>query len=545
MRPCIFLARALLTLYAGAGLLAMWLAPRVPYADAWRFLAHFLQAPFPQDILAPDNGHHEVLPNAVRVIELHAFAAQQWLQVAVGMALALATVAVLWRRIRIQADPMARAASLLAIVLGLFWLGNIRALAHGNETVHAYCVMLFLVLGLHALTRPHAQDRGIAAGLVAAACGIAAAFSFGSGIACFVAFAVVLGLRRAPWREWVPCLLGLPVALLLLQWSGGNDAEIGIAPLLQAERLLRWLAGPFVQASWPLLDPAVAAQIPVAGMRESMHAAARAYEAAFGTASLARWPHLLVGMAGLCWLGTVGWRAWKRPTPAALAGIGLACFAAAVGAMIVLVRSDYFDMHPEQLLAPRYVVWSSLFWAGLALATIAQAQRPTRALAWTVAVALALLPSQFWMAELGARMRTTATQTALAAAVGVLDPDLPLGETVPAELAAALPLLREARAGMYAWPETRWLGRRPAPERRVMLDAHDIRVTRVDNRLGAPGRRVRFVLADAPAERVLLLDRDGVVRGIAMREHGMHWLGWMRGAAPDAAALRVAVATAP
>src|SRR3546814_11047074 len=87
----IALAHALTLLYALAGVAAMWwLSPRVPYADAWRFLGHFLQAPFPYDILAPDNGHHDLLPNAVRVLELHAFAAQQWLQVVVGLALALA-----------------------------------------------------------------------------------------------------------------------------------------------------------------------------------------------------------------------------------------------------------------------------------------------------------------------------------------------------------------------------------------------------------------------------------------------------------------------
>src|SRR3546814_8714632 len=81
---------ALALLYLIAGVAAMWwLSPRVPYADAWRFLGHFLQAPFPYDILAPDNGHHEVLPNAVRVLELHAFAARQWLQVVAGIALAL------------------------------------------------------------------------------------------------------------------------------------------------------------------------------------------------------------------------------------------------------------------------------------------------------------------------------------------------------------------------------------------------------------------------------------------------------------------------
>src|SRR5690606_13772277 len=194
---------ALALLYLLSGLAAMWwLSPRVPYADAWRLLGHFLQAPFPHDILPPDHGHHEGLPNAVRVFELRVFAARQWLQVVVGMALALATVLVFARGVRGVADGRAKAAALLVAVLGVFWLGNVRALAHGNESVHAYCVTLFLAIGLHALAKGRGGRGGVADAALAAACGLAAAFSFGSGIACFAAFAALLLLLRAPWRQW-------------------------------------------------------------------------------------------------------------------------------------------------------------------------------------------------------------------------------------------------------------------------------------------------------------------------------------------------------
>src|SRR3546814_9955541 len=142
--------------------------------------------------------------------------------------------------------------------------------------------------------------------------------------------------------------------------------------------LLRWLSGPFVYAAWPLLDPQIASQLPVAAARVPAQAVAQAYEGAFGPVLLARWPQLLFGLAGLGWLAALGWCAWRdrgSVTASVLAGIGLACFAAAVGAMIATVRLDYFSAHPEQLLAPRYVVWSSLFWGGLLLATAAQARR--------------------------------------------------------------------------------------------------------------------------------------------------------------------------
>lgn len=542
---------ALALLYLIAGVAAMWwLSPRVPYADAWRFIGHFLQAPFPHDILAPDNGHHEVLPNAVRVFELHVFAARQWLQVVVGIALALATILVFARGIRGVADARARAAALLAVVLALFWLGNVRALAHGNESVHAYCVTLFLTIGLHALSKARSGRGGDADAALAAACGLAAAFSFGSGIACFIAFAAVLLLRRAPWRQWIVLAAGLAATLVLLWLDGGAGASIAFAPLRQGDMLLRWLSGPFLYAAWPLLDPQIASQLPVAAVRMPAEAVARAYEGAFGPALLARWPQLLSGLAGLCWLAALCWRAWRDRAAAtlpALAGIGLACFAAAVGGMIATVRLEYFSTHPEQLLAPRYVVWSSLFWGGLLLATAASVRRPARVLMVVVLVATALLPSQLWMARLGGNMQAVAEQTGVAAAVGVVEPDLPLGETVFEDLAAALPHARGAGVAVFAWPETRWLGRRPGAGALHVLEAREVEVVAVRNRLDASerGRRVRFMLDDAPAGRLLLLDADGTVRGLAMRDRvGDRWVGWMRGAGAQGAMPRVATSAA-
>jgi hypothetical protein len=198
------------------------------------------------------------------------------------------------------------------------------------------------------------------------------------------------------------------------------------------------------------------------------------------------------------------------------------------------------------LLAPRYVVWSSLFWAGLLLATAAQARRPARVLALAVLVAGALLPSQLWMAKLGGGMHAVAEQAGLAAAIGVVDPSLSLGETVPGELAAALPPARAARVAVFAWPETQWLGRRPPADALRMLAARDVEVAVIDNRIAprARGRRVRFGLDDAPGKRVLLLDGDGSVRGLAMRDRERgRWIGWMQGSGvPDGVAPRVAVA---
>ena len=540
LRPTVW---GLVLAYAAIGLWAMCIAPRVPYADAWRFLAHFLDAPFPRDVLAPDNGHHEVLPNLVRVVDLHVFAAAQWLQIAVGIALALATSAVLWRSARALQDADARAAAVLSATVGVFWLGNVRVLAHANETVHAYCVTLFVAAGLQVLARADLSRKGTGAATLAAACGLLAAFSFGSGIAGFAGFAAVLSMRRAHWRHWLVLAAGLFATLALLHWSGGTGAAPGLDPLSQAGALMRWLAGPFVYAAWPALDPAVAAQVPVGFVRDPMLGLANAYQATYGPVMLARWPHLLIGMAGFALLGLQGVRTWRRPIATALLGIGLSWFALAVGALIAVVRAEYFHVHPEQLLASRYLVWASLFWSGLAISAVAHARHARQALAIAMVVALLLLPSQAWMAELGLRMVHVAERTAVAGAVDVVEPGLELGETDPVDLAAALPRLRAARAAMFAWPESAWLQRTPPPQALALLAPVDMQVVQVGNRQGPSGRRVTFRAADVAGPRLLLIDRDGVVRGLALRDGGSdRWLGWMRGvranAAPSVATLR-------
>src|SRR3546814_12364674 len=90
-------------------------------------------------------------------------------------------------------------------------------------------------------------------------------------------------------------------------FRSGTGASIAFAPLRQGDMLLRWLSGPFVYAAWPLLDPQIASQLPVAAARVPAQAVAQAYEGAFGPVLLARWPQLLFGLAGLGWLAALGW----------------------------------------------------------------------------------------------------------------------------------------------------------------------------------------------------------------------------------------------
>ncbi len=536
-RGVVPLAYALAALYLLTGLWAMWqLAPRVPYADGWRYIAVLADAPFVDGVLMVSNGHREVLPNIVRWLDLRLFGASQALQILVGIGLLLATLAALWRPLA-TATPAARAAAFLWAVVGVCWLGNARALVHAQESVHAYLVTLTLALGVGLLAARPRTAVPPWRGWLAGACGLVATFSFGSGIACFGAFGVVLWLRRATWRDAAPVLVCAAAAVGLAVVAGVDGQRIGFAPMVQADRLLRWLAAPSLYAAWPLLDPGIAARLPLAPVRGIAVAVSEGIAAVTGPALTARWPHLLTGALGAAWLLVASLRCRRAPVVPVVAGLGIAWFAVGVGALIALARLDYFTSFPDQLLATRYVVWSSLFWAGLAYAAVAGARTATGPVAALVVAAL-LLPSQLWMWRYAERIAQVATPVAASVAVGVLDPELPLGENVVEELRAAAGPLARRGAAMHAWPETRWLGRAPGPEVVREDDVGPVAVVAFEDRL-TPGRvahRVTFAAPQDGQDRWLLLDADGVARGLALRDplDRTRAIGWMPAAATAA-----------
>lgn len=534
---------AIAAIYAGIGLCLMVLAaPKVPYADPWRFLASYLEHPFPANVLMADNGHREVLPNLVRFTELQWFGANQWLQIGVGLGLALATLAA-WIRALHGAERTARAAAAAISCIGLFWLGNCRKLAHGNESVSMFCVLLCLVLGLRALTARGQAASGRRTWLAAAA-GVLATLSFGSGVATFAAFAAVLVVQRAPLRTWLPLAIGaVGAAIALLLAGGGDRAHAEIAPVEQFGQLLRWLGAPFVWACSPLLDPAHAARLPWEFLRAPLGMVANPVAAAFGPPLEARWPGTALGGLGVLWLLVATVRLWRRRDAASHEhfALGIAWFGLAVGGLVVALRLDYFRHHPDQVTSQRYLPWSMLLWTGLWLGFVLREGRSLRMLAVAVlGLALALAPSQVWTGRNAWRLQRTAELTALGAAVGVLDIDYPLVETDPQDLLRAVPLLQAAHASVFAWPETRLLGERPAAQRLVPVELREVTVARVANRFGSPGSRVVFQAASEAHGVLVLLDGAGTACGLVTRlAFEDVWRGWCRGE-PSPAELRAA-----
>ncbi|MBZ0152972.1 MAG: hypothetical protein K8J09_15720, partial [Planctomycetes bacterium] len=110
------------------------------------------------------------------------------------------------------------------------------------------------------------------------------------------------------------------------------------------------------------------------------------------------------------------------------------------------------------------------------------------------------------------------------------------------DLLAAVPRLQALGAVMFVWPETKVLGERLPPERWQQLDHVDgLVVQATTNLFAGPCAAATFALPGTPIGRLLLVDADDVVVGLAMHcGPGHTCAGWLRREV-TAAALRVGV----
>ncbi len=520
----------------------LWLSPTVPFADTWRFDAQLLQAPFPQGILMVDNGHAQVPSRLLRWLELNFWHGSAWPTILAGLLALLASIA-LWCSCAPQAgarrsahalhnpQTMVYAAWCLTGITGLCWLGASRTLAHGNEAWHSYLIIACLFLALRLVSR-----QGKARLATALACAVLASLTFGTGAAVFVAIAMALLLRRAGWRTLLATTLtaaGTAIIYLLLPKGASGTGVLSFAPLVQIEQIARWLASPWLFATWPLTDTSLLPQLP--GVIRVMAAPlAHLSTEFFGPARSATWPQLGFGMAGIALLlASTARAAWQRQrtTPAETLALATSWFALACGVLVVLARSDYFQQLPAQLYAPRYVVWVALFWAGLlgtVVCRLAGRGRQLTALFLVLAVALTLLPSSSWMTLLAAHRNQLATHEAMALRLGILDGDAAHGDNPVEAMRQARALLKQAQVAIFAPDSGPNYGQHwPASARTLPLEGVERRP--LHNLLPYPASHVRFTLADDSDEPLLLLDEHRRVSGIAWHKQGEQWHGVLRG----------------
>lgn len=521
--------------YVGVGVLAMLLlSPRVPYADQWRHYTHLLTMPFPQNVFEVDRGHVEALPHLLRLADLHFFAAGEWLQIVAGALLALTAFALLTRMILLDRTlpHQVRTACAFAAALGVFWLGNLRSLTQSGDSVHVYLVLVCLCAALGLLLR-----RGTAAissrdVLAASGFCMLATFTFGSGVAAFAGLLAVLFVRRVPLQRWLlPVLLvgvlTLCVYFALAHVAGTRAFDLSAVMLTS----LRLLGAPIVYLFWPLLDPAAAAASP-APLQGMLLAIARAWSGNFGDVRHAVFPQAAFGALAVALAVAYGLRLRRARAgagPTACLGFAFASFGIAVAGLVAFARQEYFLVYDDQIIAPRYVPWSSLCWAGLLIGAFSAMRAPRRTALLALALALVALPSEIGMGVLARRVRGFAEDVGLYAAVGVAPLAVGLGEgTGMEELLPAVDALRAARAAVFAWPESALLGG-SVPANASPIAAVDVTAAPVVNRFDGDGVQVVARIPSSPCAPRVIVAADGRAIGMLRQASGDAWHGVARG----------------
>ncbi len=503
---------------------------RDPYADQWRMYPFYLLLPFPDSVLQLENGHRPVLPGLVRVAELYWRDGGQTLQLAVGALAALATLLILAAiALRDRSLPGERRwLAVATCAAGVFWLGNGRFLLHGNESVHGYLLTAFVAAAIALLLRPSAHPgRNL---FVACLCAAGAAFCFGPGIAAFVAVIVVLVLDRR-WRAlpWVVLAIVLTLVLYFsLPGAGGVSAVLHLQPLENLRVSATWLASMWVHLLQPFHDPEAARGLP--GWLASLTTPiAQAWQGQFGSLWLRHGPATVLGLTAIGHVVVATVSSLRTPIASTVrrGGLALAWFSIATAGLVSLSRLDYFAQYPDQIMAQRYLPWSSLFWTGVLLTWLGSPSRQRWPHVASATVVLALLAGTLASSPAyrgwALQVRDGLAVQAAGVAVGTLAQSQPLWESKFEEMLAARPLLAERQRAVFAWPELR---QQPGPAPQGIDDTAmtlTLSVQPVDNRFGGEGVAVSAQALSRSGdntvpERLLLADADGRATALMVRQ---------------------------
>ena len=507
---------------------------RYPAFDQFRLYTAYLGLDFPASAMQLENGHRPILPALVRIAEIQWFGANQRLQLVLGVALVMLTTlliaATAWRG---RSSAASGAAGVLLAVLALTWLGNARMLVHGNELVHAYLVTSCVVVSalvLHASRFAWSGTGMLLAGLLATA----ATFSFGPGIAGFVVVFVTASMLRLPPKTYVaPAALFLFSVLAYLM-AGGVGDSMALRPLDNLAVLLRWLASPWFHAWLGFAEPSMLSWTPGDGaIPAALSAMARGLANLLGPDWM-RLAGIGIGSLGLLAYGALMWRGWRsrlEPTRLGILAMSLATFGLGTGAIICLARLVYFDLHPMQVIADRYLPWTCLFWLGLVLGW---SERPATARRWArdailpvlaLVTAIALQPSHVTLAGWSATVHRNVQQSSVAAQLGIWDPQrFPDGaDASRTDVERTLALMRQQRLSMFAEPAFNLLsrgwraptGEHPVPPGSRAFGNREF----VDDLSGDPVMSIEgwvTRIEDRPHDAALVVvDAAGEIRGLA------------------------------
>jgi hypothetical protein len=446
---------------------------RQPMFDQWRMYQSMLTLPFPSNVIELENGHRPIIPNLVRLAEVQWFAANQSLQIIIGIACAIMSLIVLtvviWRDRALNFST--HAAGSLICVLGIFWLANSRMLMHGNEALQAQLVLLAVIFA--ALCVYRSRLSGSIGWLTAASlCCAVATFCFGSGVASFPAVIALGILLRIPLRRLaIPALVLVICLFIYLYALPGDDGVrqmLVLRPWESTKTSMLWLSSPWPTAWLGLADPPLYPDV-AESLRDNV---------------LVTSANAIVSITHLAWrtlsliIGFVGVALFALRMSRMLTGrqeisllqslaIMLSLFALATAVVIGVGRTDFFASNPDQVFADRYLMWPCLFWCGLALLLLVDIRKlRSRWVTYTGAVFLLSAPVMMLLMQIhdagwSAVVYQDAQRGAAASRSGVIDLDVVNGNADDLkQFQQTEALFRERDLAMFADPAWHSLGKR-------------------------------------------------------------------------------------
>lgn len=492
----------------------------VTESDFWQIYHVSLNHSWLQSALLKFNNHSLFFPSFIWLADLHFFHGSQVFIFACGLALlTISTLLLLlpiWRQPAL--DFTGKCLGTLTIIFGSYWMGRGATTTSGGFNCIASFALLgaaasFLLLPNISANSPH---RSRTTTLLIGA-GVVATFSFGSGIALWPCLLFLGWSLRLPWKSLGILLLAAVSAVVIYRLlPPAGDASL----LIESFRSHRPSAVIFLKhVCWVIGAPIFHAVIAWQGVKPS--------PALVESSGWLFWG----GAAGfLCALTAIALQVVQRKLKGnsmEFIGLGLVSFNLGVVLLVVASRVERFAEFSTDPVAPRYLFWTSLFWAGLLLLGLHYTQR-SRWLRWPCILLVFVFCVAGWQVHVdeGRHWRYSrflATESATTLLNGVADPQTLLASNQEEEDLLA-PELRARgldvfATGLHDWigqPVTSLFGGREDERRfggraamqRLSGGRDQENAVKVSGRLQVePGRR--------PQQNMIIVDPAGTVVGIA------------------------------
>ena len=498
----------------------------VTQQDFWRIFDICLNNSWLHSAIYKFNGHSLFFPSFVWLADLRFFHGNQAVIFYASLALLIASTGLLllplWRDATL--DPTTRLLGMLVIIGVTFWMGRASITVSGGFNCMASFVMLGLAWAFCLLPAMDAAASSWWAKSCLLICaGYIASFSFGTGLAIWPCLLFLGWCLRLPWRSLGATAAGAMTAGLIFHFLPPKGGDLSLLPTGSA-------FGPLILEALNDFCRLMGAPILYC---------TTAWQGKQVTVDLTKSSSLLLfsGAAGLMVAAIVAatyfFRRNLRGRTLEITGLGLITFNVAALLLVVAGRLVYFRDEPGQIAAPRYLFWSSLFWAGLLLLALGQATRQ-RWLRWPSVLLVLLAPVLGWQIhrEEGIHWRYSkllTEQSATGLINGVYDPDQMLSREMP-QIKLLTPQLRSRRLDMFAAGFQEWIGQpieklfeRDRLKNRFLGDA---RIEPLPDNQDGPVRVVGHLRRGnrPPPPVMVILDSQGVVVGIARSFVTSRWL---------------------